>query len=170
VKTLYLIRHAKSSWSNPHLADFDRGLNNRGKRDAPFMGTRLAKYGIRPDCILASSAKRARKTAKIIADKVGYPRKKIEFDEDIYHAHSVKELLEILKKVPDKNGSLFLVGHNHTITEFAGRLIDRTIHNIPTTGIVAMTFPVKRWSRVAFGKGKLKFFDYPKKHAVKGKK
>lgn len=167
LKTLYLIRHAKSSWSNPRLADFDRGLNNRGKRDAPFMGKRLAECGVCPDLILASSAKRAKITAKIIAKEIGYRKKKIIFDEGIYSAFSVKDLLSILNSVADSNNSLFLVGHNHTITDFAGLLANRTITNIPTSGIVAITFPVKRWQKIAFGTGTLKFFDYPKKHTVK---
>ena len=167
MKTLYLIRHAKSSWSNPGLVDFDRGLNKRGKRDAPYMGKRLAEYGVCPDLILASPAKRAKKTAKIIAKAVGCRPQKTIFDEAIYSTSSVNGLLLILKSISDSNSSLFLVGHNTTITEFAELLVNRTITNIPTSGIVAITFPVKRWQKIAFGAGTLEFFDYPKKHIEK---
>jgi len=167
MKTLYLIRHAKSSWSNPALSDFDRGLNKRGKRNAPFMGKRLADYNVLPDLILSSPAKRAKKTAKIIAKTIGYPKKKIVYDETIYHA-AVQDMLRIVSTASDSNNALFLVGHNYAITEFAELLTNRRINNIPTSGIVAVTFPFEQWKRVGFGKGKLEFFDYPKKHMMKG--
>ncbi len=79
MKTLYLVRHAKSSWSNPALSDFDRGLNKRGKRNAPVMGKRMVVDGVKPDLIVSSPAKRALKTARIIAKEIGYPRKNIVF-------------------------------------------------------------------------------------------
>ena len=166
MKTLYLVRHAKSSWSKPQLADFDRGLSKRGKRDAPLMGGRLAEHGVCPDLILASPAKRAKKTAKIIAKAIGYPQKNIVFERDIYST-SVKGLLRLLQKESNNNSFIFLVGHNHTITEFAELLTGCRLDNLPTCGIVAITFPVSRWGNVKFGVGKLDFFDYPKKHLVK---
>ena len=75
MKTLFLIRHAKSSWDDPALSDKDRPLGDRGRRDAPRMGKRLAKRNVRPDLILSSSARRALTTAEIIAKKLDYKRK-----------------------------------------------------------------------------------------------
>lgn len=167
MKTLYLVRHAKSSWSNTAMADFDRGLNKRGKKDAPFMGKRLAQYNVLPDLILASPAKRARKTAQIIAEVIGYPKKQIVFDETIYSS-SVYDYLAVLQRVSDKNDSIFMVGHNHAITEFGELLASCIIQNIPTSGILAIQFPLNRWNEIEFGQGKCLFFDYPKKHEVKG--
>ncbi len=163
MKTLYLIRHAKSSWSNVNLSDFDRGLNKRGKRNAPFMGQRLAQYGVYPDLIISSPAKRARKTAKIIAKEIGYPKKQINFDQSLYHS-SVANLLKVVNHVSNDIDSLFLVGHNWGITEFAEMLTRKDLGNIPTSGIVAITFPLEHWNHISRGNGDLQFFDYPKKH------
>jgi phosphohistidine phosphatase len=167
VRRLYLIRHAKSSWTEPDLADFDRPLSNRGKLDAPFMGKRLAAYGVRPDLILASPAKRARKTALLIAAAVGYGEKDIVFDEDIYES-DVPGLLSIIAKVPARVGVLFLVGHNYAITDLADYLSGRSIGNIPTCGIVAIEFADGSWSELQAGSGRTLFFDYPKKHGRRG--
>ncbi|MDH3269487.1 MAG: histidine phosphatase family protein, partial [Ignavibacteria bacterium] len=84
MKTIYLVRHAKSSWKDQGLQDYDRPLNKRGKRDAPFMGEVLNDKKIRPDFIISSSAKRAKKTALEIAAKIGYPHNKILFNEEVY--------------------------------------------------------------------------------------
>jgi len=164
LKKLYLIRHAKSSWSNPSLADFDRGLNKRGKKDAPFMGERLARYGVRPDRILSSPAKRAKKTARIVAEAVGYPKEMIAFNKEIYST-SASSILRLLRSEPDGNSVLFLVGHNPVITELAELLTNRRILNIPTCGIAAVVLPVSHWREISPGSGELEFFDYPKKHA-----
>lgn len=96
MKRLYIIRHAKSSWSDMGLDDFDRGLNKRGRLDAPKMGLRLKNKGVMPDIILSSSAKRAKKTAKIIAEFIGFS-KKIKFRDTLYDALA-SELDLIIKK------------------------------------------------------------------------
>jgi len=163
VKTLYLIRHAKSSWSNPVLTDFDRGLNKRGKRNAPFMGKRLADHGVLPDLILSSPAKRAKKTANKIAKEIGYPKGRIVFKKTLYHA-SVSNLLRLVTSVEDSIDSLFVIGHNWGITEFAEMLTRKELGNIPTSGIAAITFPFDLWQHISWGDGELLFFDFPKKH------
>ncbi len=163
MRRLYLIRHAKSSWTEPGLRDFDRPLNSRGKLDAPFMGKKLADYGVHPDLILASQAKRARKTALCIAEAVDYPTKDIVFSEAIYEA-GVADLLGLIAQTPADAGSLFLVGHNFTITDLAENLTGQSLGNIPTCGIVGIEFSVESWSDVGPGTGRLLFFDSPKKH------
>ncbi len=167
MKRLYIIRHAKSSWSDPTLSDFDRKLNKRGKKDAPFMGTRLARYGIMPDAIYASPAKRARKTARAIAKRIAFPHKKITFDESIYSS-STMDLLNVLQRVSDRKDIIFLVGHNYAITDLAVELTDADILNIPTSGIVGIDLRIESWAETGPGTGDLLFFDYPKKHGDKG--
>jgi len=164
MKRLFLIRHAKSSWNDPGATDFERKLNTRGKRDAPFMARQLASRTEAPDILIASPASRARKTAEIMADGVGYARKRIRFDEQVYDAGS-QDLLRIVRSLDDEYRSAFVVGHNYAITDFAERLTGETLNNIPTSGIVAVDCGVDQWHRLAHGNCRLLFFDYPKNHA-----
>jgi phosphohistidine phosphatase len=163
MKRLYLIRHAKSSWAQPGLDDIERPLNGRGKRDAPFMGARLKRYGVSPDMIYTSPARRARKTAKRIALAVGYSIDTIEQKAGIYTS-DMNRLLTVVQETGNHIENLFLVGHNYVLTDFGEYLTDEVLGNVPTCGIVAISFDVERWSEVSGGAGKLLFFDYPKKH------
>lgn len=161
MKTLYLIRHAKSSWDFPELDDEERPLNNRGKRDAPDMGERLAQRGLFPDLMLSSPANRALTTCKIIAKKLDYPEEAIETDERIYLT-SPGELLSVVKATDNTWNTLCLFGHNPGFTDFANRLTGDHLDNLPTCGVYACEFEVDNWEQVAFGKGKKVFYDYPK--------
>ena len=163
MKTLYLIRHAKSSWSDPTLRDFERPLNKRGKRDAPFMAEQLKRKGVVPDLIISSPAVRAKKTANQFAKTLGYPKKEIDFKPAIYDAEE-DDLLAILQAIQASHHSVLLFGHNPEFTEVANLLANIQINNVPTTGIVAIQFEVKEWNQLEFGMGKLLFFDYPKKY------
>ncbi len=163
MKHLYLIRHAKSSWADSRLTDFDRPLNKRGKRDAPIMGQRLAARLVRFDLLLSSSAKRARRTAECIAAETGYSEADIVYDRTIYDA-DLAMLLSLIRQVDDTVDSLALVGHNHVITECAEWLTGRRIVNIPTSGIAAISFTADRWGDIDHEAGLLEFFDYPKRH------
>src|SRR5687768_1175410 len=111
MKELILVRHAKSSWKDQDLTDFERPLNKRGKRDAPFMGGLLKKITQSPDLIISSPAARALSTAKIIAKELDFPVDKIKKDIKIYLAEEV-ELFKIVKKISDKHQRIILVGHN----------------------------------------------------------
>lgn len=164
MKTIILVRHAKSSWENPSLDDFDRPLNKRGKRDAPFMGKKLKERNILPDAIVSSQAKRARKTAKEIAKAIGYPKKRIVFHEELYHADAT-DLLSLVKKLDNGIKTVMLFGHNNTFNEFAELLLAQNpVYNIPTTGVYSIGFSVDRWEKVSAGKGESNFFDYPKRY------
>jgi len=160
MKKLYIIRHAKSSWSDEKLDDFERPLNKRGKENAPMMGARLGERGVMPDIIISSPAKRAKTTAEIIAKEIGY-KKKILFDENIYEA-SVDKLSKILRMIDDKNRTVFLVGHNPSLNELAYKLAGFN-ENIPTCGIVEIEFKCRKWAEIAPANAKLVMFDYPKK-------
>jgi phosphohistidine phosphatase len=162
-KTLYLIRHAKSSWDDPSLRDHDRPLNKRGKRDAPFMAKVLKEEGVKPDIILSSTAVRALEFSKILADELNYKKKKIAASRDIYMA-SERDLLKILREVDDSNKVVFLVGHNPDLTNYANSLCNYNIDNIPTSGVFRIDFDTDKWKDIDFGKGEFVSFDYPKKH------
>jgi phosphohistidine phosphatase len=164
VKRLYLVRHAKSSWRDPELDDFDRPLNKRGKRDAPFMGQRLSDADIQPDLIISSPAKRAAKTAKIIAAQIEYPLKKIKWTESLYAAGTLT-LLGILQEIGDSVEQAILVGHNPGLTLLAEFLTSEAVDNIPTSGVYAMDLDLGSWTQTGEGSGIPVFFDYPKKHS-----
>ncbi len=168
MKRLYLIRHAKSSWDDPRLPDFDRPLNERGKRDAPRMGRRLAEGGHRPDLLLSSPAKRAFGTARRVARELGFRKDDIARNIRLYHADE-SQLLQAVQAQPDEATSLMLFGHNPGLTEFATLLCRYPFGNVPTCGVVCIDFPVDRWKQVAYQRGELKFFDYPKKHEAEGR-
>jgi phosphohistidine phosphatase len=144
MKTLFLVRHAKSSRDEPALPDKDRPLNDRDKRDAPKMGERLAKRGVTPDLILSSPAKRALKTAQIIAKKLDYKPAHIVVDERIYETGS-DELLHVIRELGAKPKSVMLFGHNPGLTELAHHLSNKVTH-LPTCAFAEFTFDAKSWS------------------------
>jgi len=146
VKTLFLVRHAKSSRNEPALQDKDRPLNNRGKRDAPKMGKRLAKREVMPDLILSSPAKRALKTAQLIAKKLDYKLQDIVVDERVY-ATGADELLHLIRKLGAKPKSVMLVGHNPELTELAHHLSSKITH-LPTCAIAEFTIEAKSWTTI----------------------
>ena len=150
MKTLFLVRHAKSSWDDPALADKERPLDARGKRDAPKVGERLAKAGAKPDLILSSPAKRALTTARIIAKELGYKRKNIVVDDRLY-AVEADVLLDVIQRLDKEAGRVMLFGHNPELTELAHRLSSK-ITRMPTCAVAEFTFDVNSWSRI----GKIK--------------
>jgi phosphohistidine phosphatase len=164
MKTVFLVRHAKSSWKDSSLKDFDRPLNKRGKRDAPFMGKKLRERQVMPDLILSSPAKRAKKTAVAVAEEIGYPEKKIRYDDKLYHS-GAKALLEIVRNQDDGHGTIMLFGHNPDLADLAKMLLKRAPgYAIPTTGVYGIRFAASSWKNVREGKGETVFFDYPKRH------
>ena len=165
MKTLYLIRHAKSSWKDFSLKDHERPLNGRGKRDAPFMGQQLKRLGVMPDRILASPAKRALTTAKIIARELGYAISDINVEETIYEAETA-DLEHLIYQLEDTVNSLFIVGHNPCLTFFANEFeYKEYIPNVPTCGIVRLELPIDSWKNFLLGEGKVASFIYPKLYA-----
>jgi phosphohistidine phosphatase len=161
VKRLFLIRHAKSSWGDQDLDDFKRPLNKRGKQNGPKMAERLAHLSVVPDLIVASPAKRAKKTATYMAKGTGYPASSIAYHEGLYLG-SMTFHLDLLEKSFEKADTVFLVGHNSTITELAEYLTGTRISNVPTCGVVAIEYTDKKGFTNDPGKGKLLFFDFPK--------
>lgn len=163
-KTLYLLRHAKSSWQDSTLADFDRPLNDRGFNDAPTMGKRLHKMGILPDIIISSPSKRTTQTIELVCKEIDFDFAKIIWDSTIYHCPD-KAMLDAILAIDDKFKSAMIVGHNYTITNLANKFqADTNITEVPTCGLVAIQFETNSWSQINSIKGKLLFFEYPKKN------
>lgn len=163
MKTLYLIRHAKSSWDSPALHDFERPLNKRGERDAPNMAKRLKEKKVLPDMMLSSPANRALTTCKVFAETLGFSTSKIITNQALYHA-SEESILEIIKTTPAFVKTLLVFGHNPGFTDFANELTKERIQNIPTCGIVACTLSIQSWNEIDWGTGEMILFDYPKSH------
>ena len=161
MKTLYIVRHAKSSWEDPLLDDFSRPLNDRGKRDAPRMAKRLKEKRVTPNLMLTSPARRALATCKRMAEVLGYSEDKIKMDRGLYHLNE-DEILGVIKTVKDKHDSLMIFGHNPSLTNFVNALGTLHLDNVPTCGVAAFELPIDSWSELAFGIGKLIFYDYPK--------
>ena len=162
MKLLYLVRHAKSSWANMSLADHDRPLNNRGKRNAPEMGKRLHSRGILPDLLISSTAKRALSTAKKIALEINYEPNKIRTSRFLFHAGE-EDIVELIRQQDNNLDSLMLFGHNPGFTYCVNLLSNAGIDNVPTCGIIAISFDTDSWRDIERDQGKLTFFDYPKK-------
>ena len=161
MNTLFLVRHAKSSWDNAALPDKERPLNDRGRRDAPKMGERLAKRDVKPDLILSSPAVRALSTAEIIAEKLNYRRKDIVVTERLYAAE-VDDLLDVIRQLGDELKCVMLFGHNPEFTELAHRLSGEIAH-MPTCAIAEFTFDAKSWSGIDSIKPAQILLDYPKR-------
>ncbi len=160
MKNLYLIRHAKSDWSDESQSDFDRGLNKRGEKAILTMANALKEKKVMPDLILSSSAKRARLTAKGLAKEIGYEGK-IKYIDALYMAAPL-DVISIIKEIKDKYDDVWIVGHNPETTELTDLMLDDYIDNVPTLGIVALKLPIKHWKKMKPEKAKLRFFIYPK--------
>jgi len=163
MKTLYIVRHAKSSWDERGISDHDRKLNARGKRDAPKMGELLYGNGYSPDIIYSSSAKRALTTAKIIAEKIGYPVDNIVVTKNIYDA-TTNDLVNLINKLDDKYETAMLFGHNPGFTVLANLLANKYIDNMPTCAVAVIELNVESWKEIESDCGKLIAFEYPKKY------
>jgi phosphohistidine phosphatase len=163
MKTLILVRHAKSSWEDKNSTDYERTLSNRGKKDAPFMAGILKDKNVKIDLILCSPAIRALTTAKIFAKELGIAEKEIVADKNIYEAGR-KDLLKILLETDDSVDHLMLFGHNPGLTYLSNYLCNFETDNIPTCGIVCMQLDFDSWKYLGNKTCSLKFFEYPKKY------
>jgi len=165
MKILCLVRHAKSSWDNPELSDFDRPLNDRGKKNAPIMGRRLREKRLFPDVMLSSPAERALATCREIGKALHFSEEKIKTDKRLYHANA-DQILKVVQELTDfphdSEEVVMIFGHNPGLTEFTNALLNETIMNIPTCGVVYAKLDIEHWKDAQFGCGKLVFFDFPK--------
>ena len=146
VKTLFLVRHAKSSRADQTLPDRERPLDDRGRRDAPSMGKRLAERDAKPELIVSSPALRALTTAQLIADEIGYAREDIVVDDRLY-ASSASDLLAVIRALDKKLDRVMLFGHNPEFTDLAHQLSSE-IADMPTCAVAEFRFDTKAWSDV----------------------
>ncbi len=162
MKTLLLIRHAKSSWDNVGLSDFERPLNDRGKHDAPMMAKKVKERKLKIERFISSPAKRAKKTATIFMDEFGMKEKDLVLLPSLYEA-SVKNFYDAVENINDKEDVVALFSHNPGITDFANTLSDYTIDNMPTCSVFAISIKIKKWIDFKHTTKEMLFFDFPKK-------
>ena len=163
MKKLTLVRHAKSSWDNPELSDFDRPLNKRGQRDLPLMAERLVEYDLQPDLLLSSSALRALTTAEQVAQALNYPQERIIDEPELYHVR-LETLINLLQGQSDHYRHLMIVGHNPTLELTGHYLTGERILKFPTSGVMHIALSITSWEELAESCGTLELLDYPKLH------
>lgn len=161
MKSILLVRHAKSSWDSPSLSDFDRPLNDRGLRDAPLMAKRLKDRKIKIDAFVSSTATRAFTTASFFASEYGLKEKDIIKVPRLYHA-SPAIFEEVIAGLQDEWQTVALFSHNPGITEFANELEVARIDNMPTCGIFGVHLLTVDWANFARAEKRFWMFDFPK--------
>ncbi len=163
MKTLFLVRHAKSSWDDNRLSDFERPLNERGEHDAPLLAKILREKNVEPELIISSPAVRALSTAKIFAKVFHYDSKNIIEDERIYEA-GMKELATVVEEISNDYKVVMMFGHNPGIANFINLLGNKLIPDMPTCAAAGLQLEIKSWKDLERNCGELFLFDYPKKY------
>ncbi len=161
MKTLYIIRHGKSSWDFPNLPDYERPLINRGINKTNKVVGELKASNISVDMIISSHAKRALETAKIIATGICFPVEKIIVDKSIYHS-DCELLTEMLQLTDNSYNKVMIVGHNPTLTQLSNLFLSKKIECLPTSGTVCITFDTDDWADFLKAKFKQEFIIFPK--------
>ncbi len=161
MKTLYLIRHAKSSWENPGLHDYERPLLEKGIKRTEKILQFLKNRKINPGIIVSSHTVRALETAKLIADGLGYPDNKISVESKLYF-DGTDGIMNVVFALPNKKGSAIIIGHNPYITQFSNRFLIKKIEPMPTSGVVSIDFFTNKWNEVPLSEKNARFIIYPK--------
>ncbi|MAE86857.1 MAG: hypothetical protein CMB80_29245 [Flammeovirgaceae bacterium] len=161
MKTLYIIRHAKSSWSF-EVSDRDRPLGIRGRRDAPRVGKHLSQTEPTPELMISSPASRALYTALLMGDEWGYPEDEIELSEKLYHT-GPSEIINLIKEQSDEIQSIALFGHNPGLTDLVNHFSTDYLDNLPTAGVYCFTFKTDSWTKISENNASKKVFIAPKR-------
>lgn len=161
MKTLYLVRHAKSSWEGSYLQDYERPLLKEGIERTQKVIAFLQERKIRPEIIASSHAVRALETAKLIADGLEYPHHEILIEAKLY-IDKIDSIIDVVYSLPDEKDSAMLVGHNPYITQFANDFLKNKIDYLPTSGVVAVNFKTDKWNQIPSAKKDVNFVIYPK--------
>ncbi len=161
MKTLLIVRHAKSSWEYPELPDHERPLLEKGKKRTRKIIEFLQSKNIVPDFVISSSAIRSRETARYIAKALGYPTSEIKLDPSLYHADS-HLLFDQFMDLSDDYTTLMMVGHNPTLTNFVNHFLQPPIDWLPTSGVVCLTFDTDRWEKIRTAPVTVEFVVFPK--------
>ena len=159
VKTLLLLRHAKSSWDDKSLRDFDRPLNQRGLKAAPMVGEMMRKRKLRLELVLSSPAERAKETTRLVCAAAGLIAV-VRYEDGIYEA-SARRLLEIVSQIEDEVRIAMMVGHNPGFEEFLEVLTGEP-QRLPTGALALIELGVEKWREVGPGTGRLEWLTKPK--------
>ena len=161
MKTVFLVRHAKSSWDYSSLRDSERPLNDQGLKDAPKMARVLKKEKVSPDAIISSPAVRALTTAIFFKNELNVDGEDIIIKNEIYEAAPVT-IVKMIQRLPESYQTVLIFGHNPTFTEVANLFTDDFIPNVPTCGVVKIEAGISNWTEFGPGKGSVESFIYPK--------
>lgn len=161
MKTLYIVRHAKSSWDHPGLADHERPILEKGKNRTALVRDYLIDNNCSVDLMISSHAVRANQTASIIAEGLGYPNENIQISTSIYHG-SLDSIIDQLFELPDDVNSVMLFGHNPTFTSLANYFIPGKIDWLPTSAVVCIDFETDKWEDFINARKKVKFVVTPR--------
>jgi len=164
MKLLTLVRHAKSSWKYPELNDFDRPLNNRGKRDLPHMASRMAAHHLEPDLVLSSGAARAMATTNEICNHLQLSSEEIQVIPELYES-CAETLMLVLQNIPDSYQHIMLVGHNPGLEHLNEILSQSTLKKFPTAAYVHLHLSITNWHELSAACATMTIFDYPKMHS-----
>ncbi|MCB9359667.1 MAG: histidine phosphatase family protein [Flavobacteriales bacterium] len=160
MKTIYLIRHAEASSTKANESDFQRQLNQHGRKEASLIGKKLKEMNANFDFIICSSATRTKETSKILSQEMSYSNI-ILFEEKIYEA-PLSNLIQAVNQLPNQFNNVAVIAHNPSISYLANYLTDIYIANMPTCGVVKIELEINNWNEVIEGIGLQKFFIYPK--------
>jgi phosphohistidine phosphatase len=160
-RSLILIRHTKSNWTDLSLPDFDRPIKKDRIEDAKNMAAQLKSLDVEPDLIICSPAKRTRQTAEYFCDKLKYDEKDIQFDKRIYES-TPEDILQVIRETDSKVKTLVVIGHNPSLTYLANMFAENSIEEIPTTGVVWLEFNTSDWELYKLTPSKLRAFLTPK--------
>lgn len=164
MKTLFILRHAKSAWDNPDLSDFERPLNSRGLDAARFIGALIYERNLEPQIIVSSPAKRAKQTA-VLVKEIAEIKQPIKFDERIYEA-SPLTLFNLINEFDDKHESVLIVGHNPGLESLV-RILTRENQTLPTAALVKINLGIEHWAELENGCGTLEFTIRPRDEMIK---
>jgi phosphohistidine phosphatase len=161
MKTVYIVRHAKSSWENPLLPDDQRPLLEKGKKRTKKIIDFLLRQDVSVDLMISSHAVRALETAKILAHALRYPKENIRIDSRIYSTDG-NGLFDEFNDLPEKSSSVMIIGHNPALTDFVNSFLDAKIDHLPTSGVFSITFRTERWEEVSNSEFTINFLIFPK--------
>ena len=162
-KSLHIVRHGKSSWDFEDISDIDRPLSPRGINNAYLMAKKLTERKVVPDLFLTSPANRALYTSIIFARILKLPYEKIIIEDSIYMGFN-EDLLKLIRGQKASISHILIFGHNPAFTSLANHLMDHYLDNIPTAGVVSLSYGIESWKEIGKVKPEKDFFDYPKRY------
>jgi phosphohistidine phosphatase len=161
MKTLYVMRHAKSAWGEPGLSDFDRPILEKGQKRTQNIIHYLVKKKAKPDLIISSPALRAMETAILMVKGLGLDKQVLRLEKSVYTSDA-DQLEDLFLEFPGSVSEVLLVGHNPAVTNFVNKFLAESIDYMPTSGVVSLEFKINEWSEISNARPKLNFIVFPK--------